>query len=512
LSIDKKSAGEKCLLTSSTLPPPANGKDSASHEVDEKTQQQYDDIKFTINNTLQLLSKVKHRFNNCSDSKYPSIIITSESIKKALLDNKNRGIKSRVITEITKDNLHYCKDLMEVISELRHIEEAKGNFAVTDSEYVSYAISSEKPIPSMKEVLKSTSKEFVEQQQFIFDMLWNKAVPAERKIMEIELGIMLPDRTEIITGADNIHRLTLASAPHIRVSLDTSIDSNAPASLVAESMWNYMKELVRTKKGVRFRYIADITKDNLPYCKEMAKIFELRHLDGIKGNLSIIDGREYRASPSVRPGSPPDVLIRSTAKVFVEQQQFVFETLWNKAIPARQRFKELEKGVKAEFVETVRDAKEIQQLSFNLIKNAEEEIEMLFSMTNASRLQANTEALKLLQEAALSRHVKIRILVPINDNNDKPIMTSETMNRLRQSGIDIFQIKKEAQLYPMQNKLTLLVADESLCLTTELEQDSEEPLVEEKIGLATYSNSEPTIFAYSSIFENLWIHAIIPND
>jgi two-component system, OmpR family, sensor histidine kinase VicK len=516
LSIDKKSEGEKCLLTSSTLPSPANGKDTASHEVDEKTEQQYDGIKFTINKTLQILSKLKNRFNNCSDLRYPSIVITSEPIKKALLDIKNRGIKSRVITEITKDNLHYCKELMEVISELRHIDDAKGNFAVTDTEYVSYAISSEKPISSMNGkvvvVFKSTSKEFVEQQQYIFDMLWNKAVPAERKIMEIELGIMLPDRTEIITGADNIHRLTLASASHIRESLDTSIDSIAPESIVAESMWNYMKELVSTKKGVRFRYIAEITKDNLPYCKQMAKIFELRHLDGIKGNLSIIDGREYRASPSVRPGAPPDVLIRSTAKVFVEQQQFVFETLWNKAIPARQRFKELEKGVKTEFVETVRDAKEIQQLSFNLIKNAEEEIEILFSMTNASRLQAKTEALKLLQEAALSRHVKIRILVPINDNNDKPIMTSGTMNQLRQSGIDILEIKKEAQLYPMQNKLTLLIADKSLCLTTELDEDSEEPLGEEKIGLATYSNSEPTIFAYSSIFENLWIHAIIPND
>ena len=52
--------------------------------------------------------------------------------------------------------------------------------------------------------------------------------------MEIELGIMLPDITEIITGADNIHRLTLASASHIRESLDTSIDSIAPESIVSE--------------------------------------------------------------------------------------------------------------------------------------------------------------------------------------------------------------------------------------------------------------------------------------
>ena len=143
------------------------------------------------------------------------------------------------------------------------------------------------------------------EQQHIFDLLWDKAITADRKIMEIESGMMLPERTEIITGADNIHRLTLASAPHIRESLDTSIDSVAPQVIVSEFMWKYMKELVSTKKGVRFRYIADITKENLPYCKEMAKIFELRHLDGIKGNLSVIDRREYRVSPKVRPGSPP---------------------------------------------------------------------------------------------------------------------------------------------------------------------------------------------------------------
>jgi two-component system, OmpR family, sensor histidine kinase VicK len=304
LPINKKLAGEKCRLTSSTMPPPANGKDIASLEADEKTEGRNDDIRFTINKTLQLISNVSHRFDNCSDLRYPSTIFTSEPIKKALLDIKNRGIKSRFIIEIKKDNLHHCKELMEVISELRHMDGVKGNFAVTDTEYVSYPISSEKPISSMTEVvvIRSTSKEFVQLQQSLFDLLWDKAITADRKIMEIESGMMLPERTEIITGSDNVHRLTLTSAPHIRESLDTSIDSRAPESILAEPMWNFMKELISTKKDVKFRYIADITKDNLPYCKEMAKIFELRHLDGIKGNLSIIDSREYRASPSVRPG------------------------------------------------------------------------------------------------------------------------------------------------------------------------------------------------------------------
>ena len=308
-------------MTTSPSALPPNGKDTTASdgEGDEKTEVTYG-IEYTINKILQMLSRVKYRYDNCGDVRHPAIIVTTEPIKKAFTDVKNRGVKTRFITEITNDNLHYCKQLMQVVSEVRHFDGAKGNFAVTDTEYVSYAISEVVRPSSLRQIVRSTSKEFVEQQQYFFDMLWNKAIPADRKIMEIEVGIMLPEQTEIITGADNVEHLTHASAPHIRESLDTSIDSKAPESLLAEPMWNYMKELVSNKKGVRFRYIADITKDNLPYCKEMAKIFELRHLDGIKGNLSVIDGREYRASPSVRPGVPPDVLIRSTAKVFVEQR------------------------------------------------------------------------------------------------------------------------------------------------------------------------------------------------
>jgi hypothetical protein len=72
-------------------------------------------------------------------------------------------------------------------------------------------------------------------------------------------------------------------------------------------------------------------------------------------------------------------------------------------------------------------------------------------MTNASRLQAKTEVLKLLQEAALSRGVKVRILVPDNDDdNETAIMANETICQLKESGVNIRQIKKEEQLYPLR--------------------------------------------------------------
>lgn len=40
----------------------------------------------------------------------------------------------------------------------------------------------------------------------------------------------------------------------------------------------------------------------------------------------------------------------STARAFVDQQQFIFDMLWHKTVPAKQRIKEIEQGLKGEFI------------------------------------------------------------------------------------------------------------------------------------------------------------------
>jgi sugar-specific transcriptional regulator TrmB len=282
--------------------------------------------------------------------------------------------------------------------------------------------------------------------------------------------------------------------PGVKERIDCCADSNAPYS-------HFMLKPVRDgyiqlkNRGIKVRFITEITKENLNYSKELMKIVELRHLDGIKGNFGISDGVEYRASPTSKQEETPSEYIISTMKSFVEQQQYFFETLWNKAIPAKQRIKEIEEGAKREFVETIRDPSEIQKISFDLIKKAEDEILILFSTANAFRRQEKAGALELLKEAAKLRGVKVRILVPIDKNNT----ANERIQQMKDAGIDIRAIKSI-----LQNKLSTLVVDQSLCLTVELKDDTSEAS-DEAIGLATYSNSEATVFSYASIFENLWI-------
>ena len=61
----------------------------------------------------------------CVDTNGLSIfVIPNHLVTQAYIDMKNRGVKLRFISEITKDNLSYCKELMK-IGEVRHLDEAE---------------------------------------------------------------------------------------------------------------------------------------------------------------------------------------------------------------------------------------------------------------------------------------------------------------------------------------------------------------------------------------------------
>ena len=82
---------------------------------------------------------------------------------------------------------------------------------------------------------------------------------------------------------------------------------------------------------------------------ELSEFAEVRHLNEIKGNFEVskkngVKG-EYIATATLQEAEPIAQLIYSNVNEIVEQQQFVFDTLWNKAIPFHVRLKEIEEGI-----------------------------------------------------------------------------------------------------------------------------------------------------------------------
>jgi two-component system, OmpR family, sensor histidine kinase VicK len=74
----------------------------------------------------------KHKIDVCVDYTRPYLAIEINQFKDSFLDAKKRGVKIRYLTEITKDNLRYCKELMSLVGELRHLDGIKGSFYINE--------------------------------------------------------------------------------------------------------------------------------------------------------------------------------------------------------------------------------------------------------------------------------------------------------------------------------------------------------------------------------------------
>jgi two-component system, OmpR family, sensor histidine kinase VicK len=159
-----------------------------------------------MNTILQFLSKA-NTISSCGDYKAPSAIIEVEEYRKLLFELKKRGIKLRYITDITKDNVKYCKELMNDFAyEIRHVDGIKANFSISETEYLAYATLVEEegeelqqqPMRPIQQVIYSNIKDIVEQQKYVFESFWNKAIPAEHRIRLIEEGEFVLGSTEVI--------------------------------------------------------------------------------------------------------------------------------------------------------------------------------------------------------------------------------------------------------------------------------------------------------------------------
>jgi len=142
-------------------------------------------VENVVNSLLQIISNAKFRIDACLDYTRPYLAIEIKQLKDGLIKAKQRGVKLRYLTEITKDNLPYCRQLMTMVDELRHLNGIKGNFYISEIEYGAPATFHEKG-KSADMMIHSGTKEIVEHQQYVFDTIWNTSVSAERKIKEIE--------------------------------------------------------------------------------------------------------------------------------------------------------------------------------------------------------------------------------------------------------------------------------------------------------------------------------------
>jgi two-component system sensor histidine kinase VicK len=334
----------------------------------------------------------------------------------------------------------------------------------------------------------------------------------------------ISEKTEILYGPKNVMDILLQF-----LSKANRIDSCGDYKGPSVSIEAYKNLLIDLKtRGIKFRYVTDITKENISYCKELIEFSdELRHLDGIKANFSISE-TEYIATATLQEAKPVPQVIYSNVKDIIEQQKYVFETLWSKSIPAEQKIREIEEGLQPDVIEVIQNSNRAKELYLHLVKTATKEIMLIFPTMNAFIRQDKIGVIQSIRKAVKECNVKVRILMPMsnltentiryitqeynqshqkddndNDDNDEDDDYYENINNIvTADGINDIDIRHIERM--SETKATILIVDRKLSLVMELRDDSKTTF-NEAIGLSTYSNSRPGVLSYIAIFDNLWI-------
>ncbi len=469
-----------------------------------------------VNTVLQFTSRAKSRINACVDYTRPSLAVEIKELSKAFLDAKRRGVRLRYVTEITDDNVIYCKELIQMVDELRHIDGIKGNFYLSETEYIAPASFHEKGRPASW-IIYSNVKEIVEnQRQFVFDSFWSRGIPAEQKIKEIEEGVIHYE-TKVIENKHEIFN-------HIKSVLDKANERSVVSSiggmqLVYNNFFEEYKKIIDKQRrtggvgevGTRrrdgdkgIRWITSVDKHSV----ELVKIFinagiQVRHVKNLAPMNFAVDERYFYATiDKMENGALMTKLLTSNEPAYISHYNSVFEELWKNGVDAIQRIKDIEGGINLADIEVIPGSERAQEIYLDMVKGASDEILWIFPTSSAFIRQEKIGAIQLAKQAAKERNVKVRIMIPANNLIEQKIQ--QLKRHCASDNNKIIDIRYIAQM--SETKATILVIDRKASLVMEVKDDSKTTFTE-AIGLSTYSNSKAGVSSYVAIFENLWRQA-----
>jgi hypothetical protein len=169
-----------------------NGRGSRRHEQDDVSRIS---VAYLIlgyennrNAVIGFFRNAKSSANWVTDAILPTVGSNIDWLWKEISDARRRGVKCRELTDITKDNLSHCKKNMARLDEFRHLRGMAVNFGVSDTEALiiapSFAPREERSI----QFIYSDSESVVEYKRQCFDLLWDRAIPAQTRINELEGG------------------------------------------------------------------------------------------------------------------------------------------------------------------------------------------------------------------------------------------------------------------------------------------------------------------------------------
>jgi signal transduction histidine kinase len=299
------------------------------------------------------------------------------------------------------------------------------------------------------------------------------------------------EKTEVFHGEENAMKILLQAMSNVQKEALVCADSNSPTfSMGVASVKDGYRDFKR--RGVKIRFITEITSENLQYVKELMNYAEVRHMEAVKGNMAVSE-TEYVAIATLEGAKPISQTIYSNAKPILEQQRYFFENLWAKAVHADQRIREIEEGEGPHITKIIDSPEQV-------ISRARHVIETSKQLAVCSHLNY----LKMID--TISSDAIKKILKKSQNGEHKGVRWIGTINRediaLVQKYLALGMEIKHIRYIP----LNFSVTDKEFNFTvSNTVADSMNPTV-------LISNELPYIKQFNSLFEELWSQGVNATD
>ena len=311
-----------------------------------------------LNEISKVISRVQSGIDFYFDASKLSlaIIILSKNIQK-LGELNAGGARMRFITEMTRENLARCKDVMKHF-ELFHTPCLTGSFIIADEhEYIGYLTSDK----GDDKLLRILNRSFVDGQKFLVNTIIDKALPANQRILEIGKGT---GEEFMETIKDHVRVRSLVSELIGSAVYEIAILFSAKNSFLMAEREGILKEISQASaKGVKVRVLVmqdemvkEISNAKLKNLQQDVQINYLQQLLPTRITTMIIDQAK---SLTVEVNDDTKETLQeaiglstySNSESTVFSNVSIFESLWiqselDKQNKARQTYFQLFKGFK----------------------------------------------------------------------------------------------------------------------------------------------------------------------
>jgi signal transduction histidine kinase len=451
---------------------------------------------------LNLIKNVNTSLDiSISSDKLPFFIKSSDFLDscKTLL---KRDIQIRFILQSPPKSAEDYKHISSIASKIKYLEGIQGISAISDSEY--FSLDSNTVDPQYYNVFSTRSKTILSIVKKSFDTLFLNAISYLETSTQTgdEFNIFPPSmrfKVDVEISDQIIHFLSDSKFVYIYSTIGGMLLGYQNYLEQFEQIQNRAK--VKEHKGIR--WITSIrTRNDLRLVRNLLQMgIDVRHTPD-RPPFDFALSNKYFACTIERNEESKlviDNMLLNDDRANLTFYNMIFEKLWESAVDAQDRIKEMERGNDDNIV-VVSDSNESLHKLFELFTLAKKEILIILPSTNGFFRTEMSGGFKMIDRIG-AKGIRVRVLTLPDQENS-------------------FEIRKIKSKYPniyfrdLEQVITsfnrIMVFDKENTVIWEVTDDDQLKFTE-ALGKAIFIDGLKTSETIASIFDSLWTQSEIHN-